>query len=294
MQTVVGLMLLVSPIQAAEIVTFYHTDPVGTPILITDSSGQNVWESADKPFGEDYAITQSIENNRRFVGKERESETGLDYFGARYLSTTTGRFLTADPVRAVNELTGDVNVAILTNPQRLNTYTYSLNNPYRYVDPDGKIPIDTIWDLANIAYDIITGDKIALAADLTALALPYVPAGTTKLLKGTALVTDATKLKSPNFVVSPNGTVFPVPKGAVGPKTVINPSGKTTGTAFTSGRGGANGQVDTVRIMNPTPPRGKSPGYPNGYIKYENKSGQGVNPYTGRTISNKNSHFPID
>ncbi|WP_211237664.1 hypothetical protein [Shewanella colwelliana] len=89
------------------------------------------------------------------------------------------------------------------------------------------------------------------------------------------------------------GFAYPVPKGAAGPTPVVNPGGKTTGSAFTNGKGGANGKVDTMRIMNPTPPRGKSPGYPNGYIKYENKSGQGVDPYTGRTISNKDSHYPI-
>lgn len=74
----------------------------------------------------------------------------------------------------------------------------------------------------------------------------------------------------------------------------MNPQGKTTGSAFTGGKGGANGQVDTMRIMDATPARGKSPGYPNGYIKYENKAGQGVDPNTGRTLSNKDSHFPLD
>jgi len=49
-----------------------------------------------------------------------------------------------------------------------------------------------------------------------------------------------------------------------------------------------------MRIMNPTLPSGKSPGYPNGYIKYQNKSRQGVDPYTERTLSNKDSHFPIN
>lgn len=75
---------------------------------------------------------------------------------------------------------------------------------------------------------------------------------------------------------------------------MINPGGKTTGSAFTGGTGGANGQVDTMRMMNPTSPKGKSPGYPNGYIKYENKAGQGVDPYSGRTVSNKDSHHRID
>ncbi len=99
---------------------------------------------------------------------------------------------------------------------------------------------------------------------------------------------------APDFIVSPRGTAYPVPKGAEGPTPVVNPAGKTTGTAFTGGSGGANGQVDTMRIMNPTPARGSSPGYPNGYIKYENRGGQGVDPYSGRTLPNSQSHFSID
>lgn len=73
----------------------------------------------------------------------------------------------------------------------------------------------------------------------------------------------------------------------------MNPAGNVTGSAFTNGRGGDNGQVNVMRVMQPTPPRGSSPGYKNGYIKYENRSGQGVDPYTGRTLPNSKSHFPI-
>ena len=75
---------------------------------------------------------------------------------------------------------------------------------------------------------------------------------------------------------------------------VINEGGKQTGTAFVGGKGGANKKVDTIRIMDPTPPRGKSPGYPKGYVKYENVSKQGVNPYTGKTGSHSETHFAID
>ncbi|MBI4997205.1 MAG: hemagglutinin repeat-containing protein [Rhodocyclales bacterium] len=99
---------------------------------------------------------------------------------------------------------------------------------------------------------------------------------------------------SPDFVVSPSGTAYPVPSGAEGPVPVTSPAGKQTGVAYTGGEGGHNGQVDTIRIMDPTPPRGSSPGYPNGYIKYENASGQGVDPYTGRTLPNSQSHFPVE
>jgi len=109
-------------------------------------------------------------------------------------------------------------------------------------------------------------------------------------LRGTSRVPTG----APDFIVTPGGTAFPVPKGATGPFPVVNQAGKRTGAAFTGGRGGANGQVDTIRIMNPTSARGRSPGYPNGYIKYENSRGQGVDPYTGRTGSREDTHFPID
>ena len=47
-------------------------------------------------------------------------------------------------------------------------------------------------------------------------------------------------------------------------------------------------------MMDPTPPRGASLGYPNGYMKYENGNGQGVNPYTGRTLPQSSSHYPLE
>lgn len=96
----------------------------------------------------------------------------------------------------------------------------------------------------------------------------------------------------PNFAVSPGGTVFPIPSGARGPVPVVNPGGKVTGGAFTGGSGGSNGQVCNARFMDPTPARGSSPGYPNGYVKYENANGQGVDPYSGKTLPHSQAHFP--
>jgi RHS repeat-associated protein len=119
-------------------ITFYHTDQVGTPLAITDQNGVKVWEAEYMPFGEEYTVSGIIDNNKRFVGKEKDVETGLSYLGARYMDVEIGRFLAPDPVRAVNAGTGGINTALLGNPQRLNPYTYSLNNPYKYVDPDGR------------------------------------------------------------------------------------------------------------------------------------------------------------
>jgi len=71
------------------------------------------------------------------VGKEKDKETGLYYFRARYFDSRIGRFISIDPVGPVDEKTGKVNEKMLLNPQRLNRYAYGLNNPYRYVDRDG-------------------------------------------------------------------------------------------------------------------------------------------------------------
>lgn len=109
----------------------------------------------------------------------------------------------------------------------------------------------------------------------------------------TSVSDDVGILNKPNFIVTPGGDVFPVPSGAIGPSPVINSYGRTTGQAYTGGNGGLNGQVAEMRIMDSVPARGNSPAYPNGYIKYENATGQGVNPYSGQTLSNSESHFFI-
>jgi len=127
---------------------FYHTDPAGTPLAMTDAGASVVWRADYKPFGEDYQIASTHENNRMFVGKEMDQETGLYYFGARYMEAMIGRFISPDPVGAVDSRTGGVNEKVLRNPQRINLYAYGLNNPYRYIDPDGN----TVWDIADFAF----------------------------------------------------------------------------------------------------------------------------------------------
>ena len=66
----------------------------------------------------------------RDSGKERDTETNLDYFGARYFSGAQGRFTSADPTFMTKARIGD--------PQQWNLYAYTRNNPLKYVDPDGR------------------------------------------------------------------------------------------------------------------------------------------------------------
>ncbi len=68
------------------------------------------------------------------TGKERDQESGLDYFGARYYSAAQGRFTSPDPLMAS---------ARISDPQTWNRYSYALNNPLRLVDPDGMNACDS-------------------------------------------------------------------------------------------------------------------------------------------------------
>lgn len=72
-----------------------------------------------------------------FPGKERDTETGLDYFGARYFSGAMGRFTSPDSIQ--------IKANRLQNPQRLNLYNYAVNNPLVNIDPDGRDAIAVVF-----------------------------------------------------------------------------------------------------------------------------------------------------
>ena len=65
----------------------------------------------------------------RYTGKERDDETGLYYYGARYYAAWLGRWVSCDPIKSTSSL-----------PQAQNSYCYVLDNPFKYVDFDGKAP----------------------------------------------------------------------------------------------------------------------------------------------------------
>lgn len=139
-RVIITTLMLVETVSAAEKVFFYYADPAGTPLAMTDTNGTVIWRADYKPFGEEQSVTQTPENVMKFVGKEKDKETGLYYFGARYMKAEIGRFTSPDPVGPVDPMSSKTNYSVLVNPQKLNRYAYSLNNPYRYVDPDGKWP----------------------------------------------------------------------------------------------------------------------------------------------------------
>src|SRR5262249_46917957 len=103
-------------------VEYYHLDAVGSVRPVTDGNGTEVRRHDCLPFGEEWNPQPTPgEDTRRFTGKERDAETALDYFGARYYRSVAGRFTTVDPGYEF-----DVN---LVDPQRWNRYAYARNNP---------------------------------------------------------------------------------------------------------------------------------------------------------------------
>lgn len=114
---------------------FYLDDPLGTRRAQTDYAGVLEQTCASLPFGNQLNCTGSITSptEHHFTGKERDVESGNDYFEARYYASSFGRFLIPDWSAKVEP----VPYAKLDNPQTLNLYAYVLNNPLTVADSDG-------------------------------------------------------------------------------------------------------------------------------------------------------------
>ena len=139
-----------------------------------DEGGQIVASYAYGPFGEPAVAAGSMVDrfSFRFMTKRWDPFLGLYDFGERWYSVALRRWINRDP---------------LGEDGGVNLYAFCDNDPVNTIDPNGCIPLDTIWDLANVIYDICVGDDVALAADTAALFVPYVPAGATKLVKAARL-----------------------------------------------------------------------------------------------------------
>jgi RHS repeat-associated protein len=118
------------------------TDQLGTPRMIADQTGSlaGIRRHDYLPFGEELvagvggrsAPQGYVSDNvkQKLTQKERDEETGLDYFGARFYSAGQGRFTGVDPVVLTKKQ--------MVNPQRWNKYAYVINNPVTSYDPNGR------------------------------------------------------------------------------------------------------------------------------------------------------------
>ena len=201
--------------QAAETITYYVPDLAGNPIAALDEQGNLLWKESYRPYGDRLRRQAGEQNGLWFHGMPIDDETELSYFGARWYDPVVGRFMGVDPQRFVEQ-----------KLHSFNRYTYGNNNPYRYVDPDGELPLDVIVDAGFVIYDAgrmigagaayaagaLSGNKalrveaaaglkevgVDLGASVVGLAVPYLPAavtrGATTVAKGASEVTEGTKV----------------------------------------------------------------------------------------------------
>jgi RHS repeat-associated protein len=116
---------------------FYNADASGTTRTITDAAGNVCYDADFTPYGQEIVQhTNACPQNYKFTGYERDAETGLDYAFARYYSPRLGRFLSPDPLGGS-----------LGDPQSLNRYSYTRNNPINLNDPSG------MWNIPGYGGD---------------------------------------------------------------------------------------------------------------------------------------------
>src|SRR5258708_24461052 len=101
-------------------VSYYFSDYLKTASVITDSAGNIKSESDYYPWGGELQFTNNDSNHYKLGGHERDSESGLDYFGARYYSNGLGRFITPDWAAKATACP----YAEISDPQSLNLYSY--------------------------------------------------------------------------------------------------------------------------------------------------------------------------
>ncbi|OAI56907.1 hypothetical protein AYO50_00295, partial [Acidobacteria bacterium SCGC AG-212-P17] len=119
----------------ANTVHYYLSDHLGSTSIVASAAGTVEEESDYYPFGTEITVTAPGVNELKFTGKRRDTESQLDFFGARYYSDLFGRFINADPIFFAADRAFE--------PQRLNLYAYANANPLRFVDPTGNAPIDS-------------------------------------------------------------------------------------------------------------------------------------------------------
>jgi RHS repeat-associated protein len=141
---------------------FRLTDWLGNERVTTSFQGVYEGSCASLPFGDGLTCTGESADPHHFTGKERDTETGNDYFGARYYASSMGRFMSPD-WSAKEE---PVPYAQLDDPQSLNLYAYVMNNPLSKIDSDGHQDHMLISLSAKLTVDVITiGIKAKSAVD---------------------------------------------------------------------------------------------------------------------------------
>ncbi len=149
----------VNSLGATVAVHYYFSDHLGSHGVVENATGTACEQDIDYyPYGgqqNDYCSGSGVSQNYKFTSKERDTETNLDYFGARYYASSMGRFMTPDPSPA--------GIAP-ADPQSWNLYSYVRNRPTRSVDVGGYWATDVHAQIVTFALQgyVSAGELAAL------------------------------------------------------------------------------------------------------------------------------------
>jgi RHS repeat-associated protein len=104
--------------------SYYQSDGLGSVTSLSNGAGALAQTYTFDSFGKQTASSGSLVNSFQYTGREFDTETGLYYYRARYYDSSTGRFMSEDPI---DWLGGDVNF-----------YRYASNQPSMFIDPLGR------------------------------------------------------------------------------------------------------------------------------------------------------------
>ena len=106
---------------------YTHTDHLGSPVAMTDTTGAVLWREMYSPFGTRMVDPAANKDNQGYTGHIDDAASGLTYMQARYYDPNIGRFLSNDPVGFAEG-----------GPRYFGRYTYVHNDPVNLTDPTGK------------------------------------------------------------------------------------------------------------------------------------------------------------
>lgn len=155
---------------------YYHPDHIGSSNMVTDFEGEEYEHNEFTPYGETWVNEETdtfMQISYKFTSKELDEETGLYYFGARYLDPQTARWMSTDPILGSylpsdnkNRNSNLPGMGGVFNPINIALYHYAGNNPLKYVDPDGcqeklvETPLQKIEEYLDIIGKILKpGDE---------------------------------------------------------------------------------------------------------------------------------------
>jgi RHS repeat-associated protein len=215
------------------------TDQLGTPRMIFDETGhlENMTRHDYLPFGEELVpptggrsaaqgYSGGDDVRQQFTSKERDVETGLDYFQARYYASTQGRFTSIDPL---------LSSAGMADPQSWNRYSYVLNNPLKLIDPDGLYVFDSSVDPEqrkkfNEALTQARANLQEIAKAYGTNSEEYKKAERALSVYGAEGVKNGVTI----FASAGAGNPYTQVEGVAGPKTADNPTGQNIRVTFTA------------------------------------------------------------